>query len=154
MVSELAKYNIQIEEVLVRYGINISLPQMGVALHRVTFDHEKKLFDYECIEINDEYKSILSIDIDKLKNLKYQELFPQYKENKFDWAALIGHVSEFQSLTKYYCYSEPLNKWCRFVALCPEKGYTLLVAEDISKSKMDEIQANVARSALTGAIKE
>jgi hypothetical protein len=153
MVNELTKYNKLIEEVLKRYGINVSIPQLGVALHRVTFDHDKKIFDYECIEINSEYKTILNIDNENLKSLRYQELFPENKENKFDWAALIGHIGEFQSLTNYYCYSEPLNKWYRFVALSPEKGFTLLVAEDISKIKFDEIQSNINKLTLSSASK-
>jgi hypothetical protein len=149
MASDLARYNSQIGEVLKRYGLSVSLPQLGIALHKVSYDHEKKQFDYECVGVNDEYKMMLSIVNENLKSLRYQELFPQNKENKFDWAALIGHIGEFQSLTKYYCFSEPLNKWYRFIALSPEKGFTLLVAEDISLSKQEEIKQNLAKSAVS-----
>lgn len=153
MINELEKYNNQIDEVLRRYGINVALPHLGVALHKITFDHEKKVFDYECVEINNEFKSILNIVDDNLKLLRYQELFPENKESKFDWSVLIGHIGEFQSLTKYYCYSELLKKWFRFIALSPEKGYTLLVAEDISNSKEVEIQANKAKASVVSGSK-
>ena len=142
MISDLIKYHAEIDEVLKRYSISVAVPQMGIALHKITYNHDKRIFDYECIGFNETYKSLLQLDDSNLKSVRYQELFPQNKENKFDWASLIGHVGEFQSLTKYYCYSEPLNKWYRFIALCPEKGLTLLLAEDISNLKQEEINQN------------
>jgi hypothetical protein len=153
MISELTKYQAEIDEVLKRYSIGIAVTHMGIALHKITYNHEKRLFDYECIGINETYKKILNLDDSNLKSVRYQELFPQNKENKFDWASLIGHIGEFQSLTKYYCFSEPLNKWYRFIALSPEKGLTLLVAEEISNIKQEEINQNRAKASIGGANK-
>lgn len=149
MSEELKTYNSLIGEALERYGLKYNNSGMGLALHKVSFDNNQKSFNYECVAANNDFIEILGIKGVELSGLRYEIIFPETKENKFDWKALLGHIGNHQSYAKFYCFSASLNKWCRFVAFSPNKGEAILVAEDISIEKVMEIQQNMEKSKST-----
>ena len=145
MHSNLSIYKPIVEEALNYYRLPVSDKFRGLALHRVVYNESSKTFNYHCIQTDDFFVSLLALEHIAVENIKYAELFPENKEARFDWSAILGHIATFQSTTKFYCFSEQTSKWYKFVAVSPEIGFTLLIAEDITLEKEQEIAKNIAR---------
>ncbi len=139
-MSTFSEYYDIIEDELNRFGIFFNPTKMGIALHEVRYDKVSKTFSYSCVDADENFKKILSLS--SIENIRYDEIFPQDKENKFDWSIVMGHSSEFFSMSKYYCYSDILKRWISFLVISPKKGYVLLVAEDITDKKINKTQNN------------
>lgn len=145
MDKDLSKYKDIIEAAYTYYRLPISGIQRGIALHSVKFNDATKKFEYECISADPAFLKLLNKENTILGDIKYAEIFPEDKETKFDWSAMLGHIAKFQSLTKFYCFSGHTSKWYKFLAVSPESGYAILVVEDITGEKEQEIAQNLAR---------
>lgn len=145
MDKDLSKYKTIIEDALNYYRLPLSGKARGLALHKIIYKEAEKKFDYECISADPVYLSFLNLEQIEPGKIRYAEIFPENKETKFDWSAMLGHIATFQSLSKFYCFSEQTLKWYKFVAVSPEKDLALLIAEDITGEKEQEIAQNIAR---------
>jgi hypothetical protein len=151
MDSNLQQYKTNADEALAYYGLSTK-DSLGYAIHSVSYDYVRKTYDYSCTGIDALFMKMLNIEGKALDCIRYDTIFPENKENKFDWSALIGHIGTYQSKSKYYCFSEPLKRWYRFVAFSPVKGKAILILEDITTEKELEIAENIKKSA--GSAKE
>jgi hypothetical protein len=133
MAEIIDNYRNLIEEEYNQLGLIYNFYAIGMVLHRIQFVRETKTFQYFSVEANEQFKKLLSIQ--SLDNFKYEDIFPDNRENKFDWSTILGYAGEFYSTAFYYCYSELLQKWFRFLVICPCKGYTLVAIEDITSEK-------------------
>jgi hypothetical protein len=147
MANELAKYEDLIKETISKFGFNLPLSSYGVAFHRVYVDGSGNVSDYELAEVNDKFIELTGLNISQINDVKYSVLFPENKETKFDWVALLGQAGMSDGRTRFQCFSELLQKWFLFFAFGPQKGYAFLIFEDITKEKIAEIQRmNIRRA--------
>ena len=140
MAKDIATYQPLIDETINHIGFGKQGTKFGIALHRVYVDGSGNASDYELTEINDVFAEMTGITPSQLSGLRYSSLFPENKEVKFDWIAVLGQASTSIARSKFYCYSEAIKKWFAILAFSPEKGYSILVFDDITNAKYEEIK--------------
>ncbi len=136
MEDNIKQYIPIIEEEYRRLGLFYNVYAAGIALQVIEFYKESKTFNYHFVEADDHFKRLLNIT--NIENFKYEQFFPIEGSGKFDWNVVLGHSGVFYSTSYFYCYSEVLSKWFRFLVICPKKNYVLTVVEDITQ----QIQVN------------
>jgi hypothetical protein len=144
MAKDIATYQPIINESINRIGFGSHNSKLGVVLHRIYIDGSGNASDYEPVELNSLFTEQTGVEVGQLNGLRYSTIFPESKEIKFDWIAVIGQASTSIARAKFQCFSEPLKKWFRVMAFSPEKGYSILIFEDITDYKLAEIKRMVS----------
>ena len=151
MNQSFLKYNDIIQWIHDRYNKKVDVHNISAALHDIFYDDATKTFTYKCIDADESFHQLFQTDNASLATLVYENIFPETKENKFNWGALIGHVGKFGSISSFYTYCLNKNKWYSIMAVSPEQGKTLLLFYDITEEKTKEIAKNIQRNSATTA---
>ena len=144
MAKDIATYLPLIHKTIKDIGFGKQSSKFGIVLHRVYVDGLGNASDYEPTELNDVFTEITGVTASQLSGLRYSSLFPETKDVKFDWIAVLGQAGTSIARTKFYFFSEALKKWFAIMAFSPDKGYSILVFEDITEVKNEEIKRMVA----------
>lgn len=151
MNQSFLKYSDIIQWIHDRYNKKVDVHNISAALHDISYDDVTKTFTYKCIDADEGFHKLFQTDNASLATLVYENIFPETKENKFNWGALIGHVGKFGSISSFYAFSPNTNKWYSIMAISPEQGKTLLLFYDITEEKTKEIAKNIQRNSATTA---
>ena len=154
MVSEIDSYKPIIEETLRKFDCKSPMNLYGIAYHKIYVDGSGAPSDYEFNEVDDKFKELFSVNQDQLGKFRYENIFPENKETKFDWVAALGQAAIFDGRSKFYSHSATLNKWFSVFSFGPKKGYAFFIFEDISNAKALEIQKNLKNAKSSVAAQE
>jgi PAS domain-containing protein len=154
MAKDIATYMPLVDETTKKFGIGKQNSKLGIVLHRVYVDGTGNASDYEPTELNDAFTELTGVSVNQLSGLRYSSLFPETKEIKFDWIAVLGQSSTSIARTKFYIFSEALKKWFSILAFSPEKGYSIMVFDDITIEKNEEIQRMIAIQAKSPVVND
>ncbi len=149
MVSEIDSYKPIIEETLRKFDCKLPMGSYGIAYHKIYVDGSGSPSDYEFNEADEKFLQLLQVNANQLGTLRYENLFPETKETKFDWVSTLGQAAISDGRAKFYCYSKLLDKWFSIFSFGPKKGYAFFIFEDISNAKALEIQENLKKVKLS-----
>jgi len=144
MANELETYYADISETIVHLGFDANPEKLGIAMHRVYVNGSGSASDYELTEINETFSSLIGVAKDKISGFRYSTIFPENTDSKFDWIEVLGQAGMTEARTKFYFFSEIIKKWFSILAFSPKKGYAVLVFQDITSCKIEEIKRMVA----------
>jgi len=117
----------------------------GCALCRTFFDEENKQFtDYELLEANSAFENIFGIVRNQFVGKKVTEIQSRLSSAKFDFLNVLGHVARYNSNALFYFCTEDDKRWYSASAFCPEKGYFVLMLEEITSAKVEDIKQQKA----------
>jgi PAS domain S-box-containing protein len=112
----------------------------GFAIGKILKNNHGQAIDCELISVNKAFEIFSGKKKEELLGHKCSELFPDYKNNKFNWIDLAGSVSLKNSKAKFSFYAEQAEKWYTVSVFSPENGYFIILLDDITKLKKSEIQ--------------
>jgi len=104
----------------------------GYALYKVLLNKDGNINDLEYIEINDVFEKITGLYKNKVVEKKVTEIFPDIKNEKFDWIEKLGNVALNNSESEFEQYSEELKTWYKVKLYSPKKYYVVTYLVDIT----------------------
>ena len=105
------------------------------AYHRLITDDQATPVDYEFLEVNPAFESIVGIPSEELLGRRVTEVLPGIRDGEFDWIAYYGEVALLQETRTFEQYSAPLDRWYRVQAHSPEPGYFATIFFDVTEQE-------------------
>ena len=130
-----------------------SIPH-GLAFHRMIFNQDGKPIDYVFLEVNEMFEKWTGLHRTDILNRRVTEVLPGIENDPSDWIGKYGNVAMTGVATAFESYAEPLDKWYRVIAFCPEKGFFITIFDDVSERKKIEKEREELIAELRKAITE
>ena len=118
-----------------RYRRVIESAPYAYAYHRLITDHHGTPVDYEFVEVNPAFESMVGIPSDSLLGRRVTEVLPGIRDGEFDWVAYYGEVTIQRDTRTFEQYSAPLGRWYNVQAHSPEPGYFSTVFFDVTEKR-------------------
>src|SRR5208283_4128942 len=112
----------------------------GFAYHKIVVDKAGKPVDYVFLEVNHAFEKITGLKREHIIGKKVTEVISGIEKDVADWISVYGRVALTGEPVQIETYSEPVAKWLRIEAYCPEKGHFVALFEDITERKKAEAQ--------------
>jgi len=103
------------------------------AYHRILTDVKGRPVDYEYLEVNPAFISIIGKTRQEIIGKRITEIFPGIEKDEFNWIEFYGEVALNQQAKQLKQNSIVMNKWFRISAFSPEKGYFITLFDDITE---------------------
>ncbi len=110
----------------------------GFAYHRIITDSSGQAVDYEFLEVNEAFCRILQAPPDRFLNKRATEIFPDMKNDAFDWIGTYGRVARKGNPIRFEAWFAALEKWFAVAAYSPGAGHFAVTFEDITARKKHE----------------
>ena len=107
----------------------------GFAYHKIVVDKAGKPVDYIFLEVNHAFEKMTGLKRESIIGKKVTDVLPGIEKDSADWIGVYGRVALTCSPIQFENYAEPLGKWYKISAYCPEKGYFVALFEDITERK-------------------
>lgn len=105
----------------------------GYALHKIVLDEKGKIVDYLFLEVNSVFEKLTGLKKENIINKKVTAVFPQIKDENFDWMSLYSKVALTEDEISFEQYFQPLKTWYNIRAHSPENGYIVTTFSEVSK---------------------
>ena len=112
----------------------------GFAYHKIVVDKAGKPVDYVFLEVNRAFERMTGLKRERIIGKRVTEAISGNEEDVADWIGVYGRVALTGEPVHFETYSEPVDKWLRIEAYCPEKGHFVALYEDITERKKAEAQ--------------
>ncbi|HBB91537.1 MAG TPA: hypothetical protein DC042_07410 [Bacteroidales bacterium] len=103
------------------------------AYHRILTDVKGRPVDYEYLEVNPAFLTIIGKTRQEIIGKRITEIFPGIEKDEFNWIEFYGEVALNQQAKQLKQNSIVMNKWFRISAFSPEKGYFITLFDDITE---------------------
>ena len=125
-----------------RKQFNMFIEKMmdGFAYHKIVVDKAGKPIDYIFLEVNHAFEKMTGLKRAQIIGKKVTEVLIGIEKDPADWIGVYGRVALTGEPVEFENHAEPLGKWYRISAYCPEKGYFVALFEDISERKKAEYE--------------
>jgi PAS domain S-box-containing protein len=125
-----------------RKQFNMFIEKMldGFAYHKIVVDKAGKPVDYVFLEVNHAFEKMTGLKRERIIGKKVTEVLVGIEKDPADWIGVYGRVALTGEPVEFENHAEPLGKWYRISAYCPEKGYFVALFEDISEHKKAEYE--------------
>ncbi|MBI5665154.1 MAG: diguanylate cyclase [Nitrospirae bacterium] len=110
----------------------------GWALHKIIVDANNKPVDYIFLEVNEAYEKLTGLESKNIIGRKVTEVLPGTEKDPADWIGIFGKVALTGEEIQFENYSEAIGRWYNISASCPEKGYFIVVFDDITERRQSE----------------
>ena len=110
----------------------------GFSYHKIVVDKAGKPVDYVFLEVNSAFEKMTGLKREKIIGKKVTEVLPGIEKDPADWIGVYGRVALTGEPVQFENYAEPLGKWYKVVAYCPDKGHFVSLFEDITERKKAE----------------
>ncbi len=123
-----------------RKQFNMFIEKMmdGFAYHKIVVDKSGKPTDYIFLEVNRAFEVMTGLKREKIIGKKVTEVFLGIQNDPANWIGVYGKVALTGEPIQFENYAAPLGKWFKVSAYCPEKGYFVVLFEDITERKKAE----------------
>lgn len=132
----------------------ISSIPVGLAFHKIILDQDKKPIDYVFLEVNDAFETQTQLKRVDILNKRITEVLPRIKNDPANWIQRYGEVAITGVGKSFEGYSKQLKKWYRVIATCPQKGFFMVIFEDITNQRKIEKEREELIAELREAISE
>lgn len=125
-----------------RKQFNMFIEKMmdGFAYHKIVVDKAGKPIDYIFLEVNHAFEKMTGLKRAQILGKKVTKVLIGIEKDHADWIGVYGRVALTGEPVEFENHAEPLGKWYRISAYCPEKGYFVALFEDISERKKAEYE--------------
>ncbi len=110
----------------------------GFAYHKIVVDKSGKPVDYIFVEINHAFERMTGLKREQIIGKKVTDVLVGIEKDPTDWIGIYGKVTLTGEPVQFENHAQPLDKWFRVSAYCPEKGYFVALFEDITERKKTE----------------
>lgn len=114
----------------------------GFAYHKIVVDKFGKPVDYIFVEVNCAFERMTGLRREQIIGKKVTDVLVGIEKDPADWIGIYGKVALTGEPVQFENHAEPLDKWFRVSAYCPEKGYFVALFEDITERKKAEETLN------------
>jgi hypothetical protein len=108
------------------------------AYHKIVVDKTGKPVDYVFLEVNHAFERMTGLKRERIIGKKVTEVLPGIEKDPADWIGVYGKVALTCQPAQFENHAEPLDRWYRVSAYCPEKGYFVALFEDITQRRKVE----------------
>ena len=105
----------------------------GFAYHKIIVDNANKPIDYVFLEINQAFERMTGLKREQITGKKVTEAIPGIEKDPADWIGVYTRVALTGEPVQFENYAEPLGKWFKISAYCPEKGYFVTLLKTLLK---------------------
>ena len=110
------------------------------AYRKIIVDEEGNPTDYEFIEVNKAFESLVTLNQVTTKGNSRRDIIPDNAKNPFDWLNFYGKVALSGKAASIEQYSEALDRWYSVEVYSHEKGYFATNFIDITSFKQKELE--------------
>jgi len=110
----------------------------GFAYQQTILDESGKPIDYVFLEVNNAFENIMNLRKEQIIGRRATEIIPGLGIDPADWIRAYGQVALTGVSVQSESLVQPLGKWLKVSAYCPEKGFFVTLLEDITWRKRIE----------------
>ena len=110
----------------------------GFAYHKIVVDAAGKPVDYVFLEVNHAFEKMTGLKKEQIIGKRVTEVLPGIEKDPADLIGVYGRVALTGEPVQFENHAEPLGKWFKIAAYCPEKGHFVALFEDITERKQQE----------------
>jgi len=110
----------------------------GFAYLRIVKTAEGNVRDGIFLEVNDAFESSMHLKREEVIGKGITETTWGHDKTMLDLVRILGHVAQTGEATRFETQIEELQKWLRVSSYSPQKGYVVLLIDDITESKMSQ----------------
>ncbi len=110
----------------------------GFAYHKIVVDKAGKPVDYVFLEVNQAFEKMTGLKRERIIGKRVTEILPGIEKDPADWIGIYGKVALTGEPIQFENQAEPLGKWFKVVAYCPEKCHFVALFENITERKKAE----------------
>ncbi len=110
----------------------------GFAYHKIIIDKAGKPVDYVFLEVNHAFEKMTGLKRERIIGKRVTEILPGIEKDPADWIGIYGKVALTGEPIQFENQAEPLGKWFKVVAYCPEKCHFVALFENITERKKAE----------------
>ncbi len=103
------------------------------AYHHIVTDDKGRPIDYEYLEVNSAFLTIIGKTRQAVIGKKVTEIIPGIEKDEVNWIEFFGEVALTQQPKQVKQHSALLKKWFRISVFSPEKGYFITLFDDITE---------------------
>ncbi len=107
----------------------------GVAYLRVVADKYDHAVDAIFLEVNNAFESNTDLRKADILGKRLTEIIVGIEKDPVDWINILGKIALKREPARIENYMAGLDRWFRMSGYSPEKGYAVVLFEDISKQK-------------------
>ncbi len=107
----------------------------GFGYHKIVVDKSGKPVDYIFVEVNDAFERMTGLKREQIIGKKVTDVLVGIEKDPADWIGIYSKVALTGKPIQFENHAEPLGKWFKVSAYCPEKGYFVALFEDITDRK-------------------
>lgn len=112
----------------------------GFGYLRVVLDKEGNAADEVFLEVNDTFEKNVGLQRKDIVGKRLSEVIVGVESDPAGWINIFGHTALEGEPVKVEGYLQGLKKWFRVSAYSPEKGYVIVLFEDITEQKKLQIR--------------
>ncbi|WMJ22995.1 PAS domain S-box protein [Paludicola sp. MB14-C6] len=119
---------------------------IGYAYSKIIFDQNDVACDYEFIEVNSAFETLMGINGKDIVGKKISELMPTVNMSELEELKLFQNIALNGGKKEFESYSNVLNCWFRITAFSPKKNHFIMYLVDVTKEKRQSCEAEVHSS--------
>ena len=112
----------------------------GFAYHKIVVDRAGKPVDYVFLEVNHAFEKMTGLKRERIIGKRATEVLPGIEKDPADLIGVYGRVALTGEPVQFENHAEPLGKWLKIAAYCPEKDHFVALFEDITERKQQECE--------------
>lgn len=108
------------------------------AYHRIILDDCGNPIDYEYLEVNLAFEKYTGLTRDMVVGKTIRQIIPHINKDTVNWIEFFGQVAISGKAATKDQYSEAFDRWYSVNVYSPEKGYFVVIFNDITALKRNE----------------
>jgi PAS domain S-box-containing protein len=128
------------KELIKSFGFFFENYLSGVALIKVINNNSGQTTDFEFIMVNKVFEIFSGKKTEELTGRKYSEIVQDHNIPKHSRLDIISAIATKNSKAKFNYFSESNQKWFLVTVFSPEKDYCVILLDDITKVRIQEIK--------------
>ncbi len=130
-----------------RYRLLFERNLDAYAFHKIIVDEHNKPIDYVFLEINENFEKFTGLKRDDVIGNRVTTIIPGIENAEPDLISLYGEVALNEGQKRFDLYFQPFEKWYNVSVYSPEKGYFVVLFEDITERKRisEELEQQVEK---------
>ncbi len=110
----------------------------GYTWNQIIYDERGEAVDYRYLEVNPAYERLLGLPEGSAAGKRVLEVFPDLRNDAFDWIGTFAQVAEEGGQSEFEAYSNQAGKWLRLSVSSSGPGFFTAFSFDITESRETE----------------